>query len=273
MTGIESIRELERVGYRAPLALRCVDGVSGIEVADALLATAWRRSDPATSRTASRSPLSGLLGFGSLPGLWSAERARSDPGQPLTWPARTPVPYCARIVDTARRYLTAVVSVEVPVSGPLVVPLSSAPGRPMPSGWAGVRGEVHRATALGGAGPLPWSVVQIDTGPAQYSAVADSMGRFLLYLPYPEALPPLLGSIPLGGGIGTVTWPLTISVRCQPGALEQAPGSGPQDPPDLGSINAQAVAQIDDGTGPQPSVDQTLTFGTLLMVRLDVIPA
>ena len=270
MTGLEDVRELERVGYRAPLALRCVDGASGVEVTDALLATAWRRSDPETLRTASRSPLSGLLGFGSLPGLWSAAQTRSGPGQPLTWPALTPVPFCARIVDTARRYLTTVVSVDAPVSGPLVVPLSSAPGRPMPSGWAVVRGEVHLA---GGTSPLPWSVVRVDTGPAQYSAVADSMGRFLLYLPYPEALPPLLGSIPHGGGIGTVTWPLTISVRSQPGALTRAPGTGPQDPPELGSIDTQAVAQIDDGTGPRPSVDQTLVFGTPLMVRLDVIPA
>ena len=273
MTGIESVHELERVGYRAPLALRCVDGVSGVEVNDALLATAWRRADPATTRTASRSPLSGLLGFGSLPGLWAAERTRSGPGQPLTRPAPTTTPFCARIVDTARRYLATVVAVDVPVSGPLVVPLSSAPGRPMPSGWAAVRGEVHRAAASGSNGPLPWSVVRVDTGAAQYSTVADSMGRFLLYLPYPEALPPLTGSIPHGGGIGTVSWPLAISVRCQPGALQQAPGAGPQDPPELGSIDTQAVAQIDDGSGPRPSVDQTLVFGTLLMVRLDVIPA
>jgi hypothetical protein len=69
------IRPLERHSYRAPLALECVDGVTGAVISDGLTATVWRRDDPDTQVTARRSPLSGLLGVKSLPGMWRQTHA------------------------------------------------------------------------------------------------------------------------------------------------------------------------------------------------------
>jgi hypothetical protein len=271
VTGPASARELERVGYRAPLGLRCLDAVSGQPVGDGLLATAWRPADPGEYRTARRSPVSSLLGFGSLPGLPGPDRVRAAAGQPVTWPPLpAPTPYLVRVVDQYRRYLPVLLAVGAPAATVVDVPLDSAPTRPYPSGWATVRGATQHATT---GAALPWCVVDIDTGADVYHPVSDGRGQFLLYLPYPEALPPLAGSPPLGPGLGAVTWPLTVRVRSQPAALVTPPGADPADPPERGSIQGQAAAQLDDGGGAQPSVTRTLIFGMPLVLRLEVVPA
>jgi hypothetical protein len=263
---VSDLRELERIAYRASLALRCHDAVSGQVVGDELTATAWRRADPTQAWIGRRSPVSSLLGFGSLPGR---QRVRAPAGQPITWPPASPDPYVVRIIDLGRRYLPTIVTASVPSPTVVDVPLHSAPARSRPSGWATVRGELQDATT--GAG-LAWGVIQVDTGVDVYHTLSDGRARFLLYLPYPEALPPLLGSPPLGPGLGAVTWPLTISVRCQPSALRWPPGAASGDPPELASVTGQAAAQIDEG-GPRASVVRTLTFGTPLTALLHVVPA
>jgi len=267
------VRELERIGYRAPLGLRCRDGVTGQEIGDGLVATAWWQADPADTKDASPSPYSGLLGFGSLPGPAGAPdrlRVRAAAGAQLTWPAAgPPEPYLVRIVDRYRRYLPVLLATDVPPGGAVDVALYSAPARPCPSGFATVRGQTRDAA---GALPLPWCVVEVDTGADVYPTVSDDQGLFLLYLPYPEALPPLVGSLPYGDGLGALTWQLTVRVRSQPGVLVRPPGSGPGDPPERGSIDGQAAAQIED-SGPQPDVVATLTFGMPVQLRLRVVPA
>jgi hypothetical protein len=264
-----TIREHERLGYRAPLALICQDGVTGAAVTDGLVATAWPAADTTRVFTAARSPLSGILGFGRLPLPFDASHAMVPAGEPITWPAITPEPYTAMVQDTAGRYLPAVVSVTVPVSTPVVVPLSSSPARHAPSGFATVKGEVHEN---GTGNALAWSLVRIDTGAAAYNTVADERGRFLLHLPYPEALPPLLGSPPSGPGLSAVAWPLTVTVRSEPGALVQL-GPTATAPPELGSVIAQGAAQLVDGGGSHASIAATLAFGTPLVLALTAVPA
>ena len=63
------MRLLERHSARAPLALECRDGVTGVPVTDGLRAVVWWRDEPAQRYSARRSPLSGMLGVGVLPGL------------------------------------------------------------------------------------------------------------------------------------------------------------------------------------------------------------
>lgn len=242
-----TVRVLERTVYRAPLAVLCRDGVTDAVVAGDLVATAWRRDRPARRYTARRSPVSGILGWGRLP-------------------APMPTDYCVRVEDKAGRYLPAVVTVAVPVSAPVVVPLSSAPQRALRGGMATVRGEIHRDSDNSS---LEWALVRIDTGGGIFQTVADARGRFLLQVPYPEALPPLASP---QVGLGAVTWDVTVSALSEPSALVRSPGLGPDEPPELGSVSTQGAAQLIDG-GPHPSLTATLAFGLPLVLALRAVPA
>lgn len=264
-----SVKVLERQAYRTPLAVMCVDGVSGITVSDALVVTAWRQADQAGFYTARRSPLSGIHSFGNLPGLWSYSHRVLPAGGPGTWPAFTPEAWSVSVVDTASRYLPVAVLAQVPVSAPITVPLSSAPSRTVGDAIGVVRGEIHDA---GSGDPLGWALVRIDDGSAVYQTVADELGRFRVQAPYPQALPPLAGSPPSGPGITSVSWPLTISVRSQPAALVWPAGTHPPDPPYLSSITNQATAQLVDGA-PMPSLAESLQFGLDLVLALQAVPA
>ncbi|MGW4913948.1 hypothetical protein [Streptomyces sp. NPDC004270] len=268
--------ERERIGYRAPLAVRCFDPAGAAFARDGLSAVAWPENDPATTVRATPSPFSDLLGFGSLPGRRAYQRARSTGGEPLNWPVpAAPEPFVVRVTDRARRYLPTTLLAEVPVGAPVAVPLYPAPGRQAPSGWAVVRGELHGAPD---GAPLGWGVVEVTTDAGRYTTVSDADGRFLLCLPYPEALPELPGApgagpAPASAGLASLTWPVTVEVRCRPGALRRPVDSAPQDPPYLDSVLGQTPAPIDLGGGPQPAVTETLTFGTALVLPLTVVPS
>ena len=106
-----------------------------------------------------------------------------------------------------------------------------------------------------------------------YLTLADQLGRYVVYLPYPEALPPLGASPPGGGPPGQPTWPLTVSVRYQPSAQNQLADAATGDPPELGSLLEQAAAAISAGGGQQPSLAATLTLGTRLLLMLQVVPS
>jgi hypothetical protein len=263
-----TVRVLERLRFRASLAVRCVDEPAGSEITEGLVCDAWPEGDPGARREARRSPLSGLLGFGDLPGQWVSSRRRELPGELGPWPAPAPARFVARVVDTRRRYLPVVVEVDVPVTAPVLVPLSSAPSRTVGSGWAVIQGQT--VTASGAA--LAWVLVTIAVNGTTYRTVSDERGLFRLQAPYPEALPPLLNSVPSAPGLDEVSWPVILRVRSRAGALVRAPGTGPQDPPTLGSITGQQAARLDGGAGPQQSLSDTLVFGTPLPLRLEVVP-
>ena len=269
--------ELERIGYRAALSVRCLDAVRETVVADDVVATAWPADDPSARLVASRSRVSGLLGFGVLPGFRELQFARSTGGQPLEWPPDPPAkPYVIRVVDLRGRYLPVVLAVSAPVLEPVDIELHSGPARGGQSGWALIRGEVHHSTTRA---PLGWSVVTVTAGGPDYPVVSDDLGRFLLVIPYPEALPPLAGSPPAGPGLSAMTWDLTVAVACEPSTLTAAPGTdwdpirGGTDPPELGSILGQAAARQEVGGGLAATSTAILTFGTPTVLTLSVQPS
>ena len=261
---------LETTSYRAPLALRGIDSISGADVGDGLIAIAWPQGDPTRARTAAPSPVSSLLGFGMLPGLHVEELAAADPGATPSGPVL--LPFVVTVTDTLGRFLPEAMVVQAPVTAPVDVLLYSAPARPRPPGWATVYGEVH--VDLDGT-PAAWALLEITDGTAAYcyKTVSDEVGRFLFYLPYPEALPPLVDSPPVGGGIGQVTWTLTVRVRYEPAKLRWPASPAPAGPPDIFTVGAQKKADIATSGGIQQSYDGTLSFGTPLLLLLDVVPA
>jgi hypothetical protein len=264
------IRVIERLGYRSPLAVRCEDGVTGAPVGDGLVAEAWRRVEPDVRFTAKRSPVSSIHFFGSLPRQWESTHTRVRPGEPLTWPAPNLEPYCLLVRDLNGRYLPTAMAIDVPVTAPVRVPLSSGPARQTGAATAVIRGEVRRD---GTADPIAWALVRVATDTDTYQTVADERGRFRLHVPYPEALPALLGSPPAGPGLSAVTWPVTVSVLAEPDALVWSPGARGGEPPELSSITGQGAADLVDGGPPQPDLTETLRFGAALVLSLTAVPA
>jgi hypothetical protein len=259
---------LETRAYRAPLALSVTDAATGAALADGLIAMAWPAGDPSSARPAQRSMASRLLGFHTLPGLRQQEYASARGDAAPQWPALPSARFVVAVADTQNRYLPQTLVVNVPVTAPVAVGLYSAPARRTPSGWARVSGEVRSSAA-----PVPWAVVEVSDGTTTFRTTSDTAGRYVLCLPYPEALPGLSGTPPVGSGIGDVTWPLTISVKAQPSAIQFPAGPGPADAPDISSVLAQGDATITAGGGSHPSVPATLAYGVALTVALDVIPA
>jgi hypothetical protein len=256
---------LEAIFYRAPLGLQFADSATGVPVADGLVVTAWPAGDPGSARQAAQSPLSAILGFARLPGLARYEEARTGDPATFSWPAAGPgAAFEVRVTDPVGRYLPELLAVTVPAATLVTPALYSAPARPAPAGFATISGEVHSAAT---GSPAAWAVVQVDADSASYTTLADQNGRYLVYLPYPEALPPL------GGSPGPLTWPLTISVGYQPTAQHLLADATTADPPELGSLLGQAPATISAGGATQPSLAATLTFGTALLVMLEVLPA
>jgi hypothetical protein len=216
--------------------------------------------------------VSTLLGFGTLPGLHSQELGLLAANAVPSGPVPGLLPFVVTVTDALGRFLPEAMVVKVPVTAPVDVTLYSAPARPRPPGWATVYGEVH--VDLDGT-PAAWALLEITDGTAEYDyeTVSDEAGRFLFYLPYPEALPPLATSPPVGAGIGQVTWTLTVTVKYEPAKLRWPASPAPAGPPDILTVRAQGRADIATSSGIQPSYDGTLSFGTPLLLLLDVVPA
>src|SRR5712691_4793341 len=73
--------KLETVTRRAPLGIRFVDIVREVGVNDSLVVQTWQKGTVGPKQTALASPLSGVYGFRTLPGLGRfevGERPASD---------------------------------------------------------------------------------------------------------------------------------------------------------------------------------------------------
>src|SRR5439155_6819906 len=175
---------LESVLLRAPLGLRFLDLARGVAVTDGLIVTA-RPLDKVGATLigvgmptlASRSPVSGIYGFRSLPGLepyTRGERAASDwcgVGSPLGGFEPRPeellelgtlrrlvgadeltpaANFLVQVEDRLDRFLPQVVLLCLPLERLLEVPLFSGPTRPPPPGLAVVRGQLALPDPSGG---------------------------------------------------------------------------------------------------------------------------
>ena len=107
------------------------------------------------------------------------------PGVLTSWPAEPPTLVSALVIDTRARYLPTSIAVHVPAPEPFLVELFLQPARPGASSCATVRGEVRED---GSGEALGWAYVTVVSGPDTYHAVADQRGRFILQLPWPDAL-------------------------------------------------------------------------------------
>lgn len=260
------VRRLESVVRRAPLGLRFIDLARGVHVTDGLTVRAWPVGGERPGLLAVRSPLSGVYGYRSLPGLRPfevSERPASDwcPGDGSPPPDGSPN-FVVSVDDGLGRFLPQVLALCLPRERLVEVPLFSAPARPALPGLAAVQGELWNRLADRPAG---WAMVTATVDDATYVGIADARGMFTLFIPYASALPPLIGSPPHGSsGLDQLTWPVAVQVFFQPSHLEPVAGLSL---PDMRSILQQARAQVyDTATTHAASVVRLLHFGQDLVV-------
>lgn len=269
--------EVERVTRVAPFGVRFWDPVTGTAVGPGLDVTVRRPGRPAAPRTAVPGP-SGVYVVRGLPTTWEWER---DAGDDVFWadaPASTP--YRVEVRDRTGRFLPLAFDVELPVRGlvtstcvapavavPLpsphapVVPLFSAPGRPVPPGTSVVRAQL---AVQGSAGPgsaawalLAGTVLGVET--RTVLGLADCNGNAVLMLARPETPDPEPDGA--AGDVSLVrlpdqTWPMDLAARLGP-ADQPVLVDGV---PDLCRLLDQPTAGLlaDDTTEPSTPLTQTV---------------
>lgn len=249
---------LEKVIKRAPLGLRFKDIVRDINVTDGLMVQALPRNAAQPLIPALRSPVSGIYGFRSLPGLRDYEwglRPASD------WCTNGGTPEEANFVivieDQQGRFLPQVLLTCLPREQLVEVPLYSSPARVVPGGYAVIRGEVWNNSANA---PARWAVV--TAMPGGYATVTDAKGLFALFIPYPPlAESPIFDSVP----VPELHWPLTFQVLYEPDAQVEVLEDYP---PNTASIIAQAAATVFDTlTTSGASLSRNMQYGQELIVQ------
>ncbi|MAS32895.1 MAG: hypothetical protein CL610_02735 [Anaerolineaceae bacterium] len=262
---------LEKIIKRAPLGLRFKDLARGdVNVVDSLDVRARQRTPLPQEMIAQRSPVSGIYGFRSLPGLrdyeWGLQPASN-------WCTNGDTPEDANFVITVRdnggRFLPQVLLLCLPKEAVFEVELVSGPTREPLAGYAVVRGEVWDRAANA---PASWAV--IIASPGDYATVADVRGLFALYLPFPTLdTAPDFGDVP----VTDLVWPLTFQVLYEPSVQSEVLADWP---PHTASIAAQAAASVfDTTTTGGAGVVRSLQYGQPLILatqgqsRLLVNPA
>lgn len=269
------VRRLETVVRRAPLGLRFIDLARGVHVTDGLTVAAWPVGGSRPGLLAVRSPLSGVFGYRSLPGLRTfevGERPASDwcaGDEELSPPAEGGPNFVVSVEDKLGRFLPQVLLLCLPRERLVEVPLFSAPARPPLAGLAVVQGELRDRQA---GRPASWAMVTATVDGATYVGISDARGIFTLFIPYASALPPLQGSPPHGStALDQLTWPVGVQVFFQPSRQQLIAGLST---PEVRSILNQARAEVYDTTTVHgSSVVRALHFGQDLVVATQGLTA
>lgn len=257
---------LERIVRRAPLAVSAFDMATGSRISDGLRLTArpYLRGTPVYE--AQRAPMSGNLGFYSLPELRAYEHGRVSLED--ICPDNAPPNYLVVIEDTKSRYLPHLWAMCLPygernAAGEFQPRLfepslfSSATRGSLGSSFGVVRGELWDATAQR---PASWAFVRAVTAGAEAYALSDQRGVFVLYIAFPK---PMAQGTPLNAQ----NWSLAIHVRYQPSALNFH-ASAPRDaPPDQVSILQQQAASFAETGLQQHNVTLNYLDGAVLATR------
>lgn len=257
---------LERVIRRAPFALLAYDITTGASVTAGLRLTArpYDRGHPVID--AQRAPLSGNLGFYSLPNLRHYEH-----GQAVIedfCPDNAPPNYLLLLEDAQGRYLPQVFSLCLPygvknVSGEwearaFETLLFSGPARPTAGPSYGlIRGELWDSV---NQRPAAWAFISARTpdGAAEGHTLSDARGMFALFITYPR---PVTVNTPLN----RQSWTIEVSVRYQPSVLVHHASAPQGAPPDQRSILSQTGATFTrDGAAIAPL---KLQYGTAAVLK------
>ncbi|MEV6041177.1 hypothetical protein AB0L65_59455 [Nonomuraea sp. NPDC052116] len=254
-----------------PLGVRFWDALTRAPIAGGLGVTAWPLGDGPPGVRAYLTP-SGVYAFRGLRGM---RRVEYPVG---TAPPSDSAVFVIRVEDRSGVWLPATMLVPAPHTGPArmlleqspwdtfpTIYLFSAPSRPVPTGTASVRATlVEHATGE----PAAHTRVDVAVGGTVWPGIAAGNGNVAVLFPFPVFQGAVPASFPAGGQgqppMGQ-SWPVTVTVRYQPGALHRpAPGQVPT----LAGILAQAPARIRPtrAGAPQARLDAELYFGRELVL-------
>jgi hypothetical protein len=261
MTSPSPAPHLDRVVRTTPLGLRPWDVAMDTPAQPGLRVSCRLRG----GRTVPAFPTpSGCYAVRSIPGLHAAEFPEDEDGYWYSPPVRVRV--TVEIADPLRRYLPEEVDAELPHRGLLtpscpapgpdgpVVPLFTAPARPVPPGFAVVRAELE----LSGGGPASWAELSLVLPDGtRVRGFADGAGRATVLFPWPEPTTPAPdgSAVPLSGQ----EWPLEASVAY--GTAAGRPVADADGAPELCALLAQRPATL----GADPAV--RLRYGHELVLR------
>lgn len=257
-----------RVARVTPIGVRPWDLALDLPAASGLAVTARR---PGGRSVVGVGTPSGCYAVYGLPGLHAAEYPDPpDAAGGATYWYQPPVsgPVRIEIVDPVGRYLPVAVETVAPQRGLVlppcsapgpdapVVPLWSAPGRPVPPGCGAVRAQLELASGARAA----WALLDVELPDGTVAhGMADGAGAATVIFAWPEP----------DAGIGPLTdaaWTVTVSARfggqAGSGSTPVAAGAAPE----LCVVLAQpAVTVLADAGQELPPV--RLRFGRDLVLR------
>lgn len=224
-----AVRAIERTRVFTVLGLSFRDAAFDAPVTNPLVVHAWL---PIASQAPVRALRSstGVYSFHGMPGRIEAEYPAADEDEPES--AGPELEYTLSVEDPAGHYLPVAFSLTLPLGyrGEFPAPVGSppvtagraylfpAPSRPVPPGCAVIRADL---VDVDSGEPAAWAVLRVTLDGLESVGMADERGRVLILaaLPAPDALaagsPPGAGEGPLG----SVAWPVTLTVQYQPTAL------------------------------------------------------
>ncbi|HEX6480738.1 MAG TPA: hypothetical protein VF043_18010 [Ktedonobacteraceae bacterium] len=275
---IEALSGTERLSLVTPLGIRFRDEVSGEVVGEGLYVTAYPQNNPALRVQAVVNSL-GVYTLRNVPGLRNFEHGAGDADFWRTLPPGRP--FIVEVVDSDRRFQPFCLPVVLPERGifpwqcggtppspdaaPAMVPLFSAPTRPVPGGMAAVRAQLWDPIAQTYAAGAVLEANAANRLPVR--GFADALGRVVLIFPYPEPVDFVLGS-------PSLTHPVEANVPLtnQTWPVQFRAFYAPQYPvpliPDLCTTLTQAPAGLwEDTAHTKPFSGATLHFGQGLVVH------
>ena len=271
---------LERFTRVAPLGVRFWDAVSGAVIGDGLTVEGYPAGQESRRTQAVVNHL-GVYVLWHLPGMHAVEAGAGDAAYWASLPP--PRRFVIEVTDGLSRFLPFTLAADLPVKGlfpwtcdPLaspvaappapastLVPLFSAPSRPVPAGMAVLRADLWDP---GARSPAAWAAVGVSAaGRPPVWGIADGQGRVAVLFPYPEPPAPWVGpGSPPAGPPRPLTqqeWPVQLTARYAP-ALSAAAV------PDLCATLQQPPAFLwADSARTQPLTGAVLHFGEELIVR------
>ncbi len=269
---------LDRVTRVTPLGLRFWDAATNTCVGSGLRVTAYPADQPLQRAQAISNRLGTYL-LQNLPGLRQVEHGLGDADFWRDPPTRS---FVIEVVDSERRFqpfqfnakapsrnlfevdcLTASPPTSPPGASVAVVPMHSAPTRPLPSGMAVIRAELRTPADA----PAAWAVMEARfDGELMARSFADEAGRIALMFPYPEPPTPLPDVSPVSPPLGerspltSQRWPIELSARYSSTATVPKI-------PDLCQVLAQASAQLIGALPATPLSEVSIEFGKELVAR------
>jgi hypothetical protein len=275
------VRILERFTILAPLGVRFWDALTNSIIADGLRVTAYPFNNPA--RIVQGFPnRSGTYVLQNLPGMRDIENGAGDAEFWANLPPKRP--FVVEVIDHDRRFQPFLLSVDLPVKGVLtlecapesppspldtglsVVPLYSAPARPVPGAMAVLRASLWNPLTKS---PAAWAMIEAYVA-GRYSVrahgFADEQGRIALIFPYPEPIdfaddPESPVPLAVGPKLTEQVWSVQLYAAYTP--LSAVPAIM-----DLHTILTQAPADLwQDAVQTQQLSEVQLKFGQELTVR------